>query len=167
MNGESTILVPHGGGFHEDAGLELAVRIARSRGASVTLIGPADEDCIGELEDLAAQTYEDSGVWAKPVPVEGDIISALIDRAGDADLLVMGVTDDWSDNQDSIGSLREAVMQRAGTPLLIVRRHDERRRPLRRWLSRWTRSKDWMRDSAEHPEREEETVSSASSPSGR
>ena len=133
---DGRIVVPYGGGFHEDVGIELALRLARSSRATVTLLGPAGEDGTGELSARAARAYEETGVWTTPLPVEGDVGTALVDQAGQADLVVLGVGEQWARDKRSLGGLRGAVAARATAPVIIVRRHGQRaglRRP-RDWI---------------------------------
>ena len=136
------IAVPHGGGFHEDVALDLALRLAEASGANVTLVGPADEEGAHELGERAAQAYEGTGVWTVARPVEKDAHDELVEEAKEADLVVMGVSDQWVRNQHSLGELRDSVAARASAPVLIVRRHGQRgqRRPAR-WFRR---QREWM-----------------------
>ncbi|MFN2557325.1 MAG: universal stress protein [Nitriliruptorales bacterium] len=139
------ILVPYGGGFHEDAGLDLALRLGASANAEVTLIGPGSAEGDSQLAQQAADAYERSGVWTKALPVEGDVAEVIARRATHNDFLVMGVSDHWLDDQESIGDIREELAQRSSTPFLIVRRHGGSRNLLRRWLSRLARRpQEWM-----------------------
>jgi Kef-type K+ transport system membrane component KefB/nucleotide-binding universal stress UspA family protein len=136
------ILVPWGGGFHEDVGIDLALRLAQASGATIELLGGGDEARAHDLAERAAEAYEGTGVWAAPVPVEGDVLAALIERSADVDLVVLGVSDTWIHDQHSLGELREALAARAMAPLLIVRRHGQRgRRGPNRWLRR---QREWI-----------------------
>ena len=128
------ILVPYGGQFHEEAGLDLALRLARATGAGLTLLAPGGE----EAEEQAAEVREGSGVDFELVAVDGDITEALFERAGDFDLLVLGVSDRWMSDNQTLASVREEVMEKAGTPYLLVRRRGGARGHLRRW---WARAK--------------------------
>jgi nucleotide-binding universal stress UspA family protein len=132
---EARILVPYGGGFHEDVGLDLALRLADATNAKVTLLGPADHGNDTALGDRAAQAYEHEGVWVTPMPVEGDVTEALVEQACQADLVVLGVGEDWARDQQSLGGLRETVAARATAPILLVRRFGQRRR--RRGTQEW------------------------------
>lgn len=54
-----------------------------------------------------------------------------------ADLVVLGVGDEWARNKESLGGLREAVAARTLAPILLVRRHGRTsllRRP-REWIA--------------------------------
>jgi Kef-type K+ transport system membrane component KefB/nucleotide-binding universal stress UspA family protein len=135
---DDRILVAHGGGYHEDVGLDLALRLAAASGASVTMVGPEGEVEGGELANRAAHAYEQTGVWTTPVPAPmDDTGSFLIDRARDADLVVLGVGDEWVRDQGSLGGLRDAVAARTTAPLVIVRRKGQ---------SRLRRRKEWIVD---------------------
>ena len=134
----ANILVPHGGGFHEDVGLDLALRLAHASGATVTLLGPDGEESGHETAARAANAYENTGVWTTPMSVASDDTGGfLIARAKDADLVVLGVGDAWVRDKGSLGGLREAVAARTSAPLLIVRRHGQ---------SRLRRPKEWIVD---------------------
>jgi Kef-type K+ transport system membrane component KefB/nucleotide-binding universal stress UspA family protein len=138
------IVVPWGGGFHEDVGIDLALRLARSSRASVTLVGAGDADSAHELAERAARAYQGTGVWTAALPVEGDLLPAVFERARSADLVVLGVGDRWAREQRTLGSLREAITARAPTPLLLVRRHGQ---PGARRPGRWfRRHREWMDD---------------------
>jgi len=138
LHRDASIVVPYGGGYHEDIGVDLALRLAQASGATITLLGPTDgAEAAHTLADRAAQAYGDTGVWTipAPVPVE-DPSRAVVERAKDADLVVLGVGDDWVRNQNSLGGLRDAVAARTSAPLLIVRRHGQkgRLRKPREWI---------------------------------
>ncbi|MDQ1396893.1 MAG: hypothetical protein QOG64_2152, partial [Acidimicrobiaceae bacterium] len=139
----ANILVPYGGGFHEDIGVDLALRLAQASGATITLIGPAaGAEEAHSLAARAAQAYGDTGVWTIPAPVPADDPGgALLERAQDADLVVLGVGDEWVHNKDSLGGLREAVAARTSAPLLVVRRHGQR--------GRLRKQREWIVDTGE------------------
>jgi Kef-type K+ transport system membrane component KefB/nucleotide-binding universal stress UspA family protein len=133
LSKDARILVPYGGGFHEDVGLDLALRLAQASRARVTLLGPASE--ADALSEKAARAYEETGVWTTPLPVEGDVGAALVEQACDADLVVLGVGEEWARNQQSLGGLRDVVAARAKAPVLLVRRHGQRRlRRPKEWI---------------------------------
>ncbi|MDQ3980533.1 MAG: cation:proton antiporter [Actinomycetota bacterium] len=131
---DARILVPYGGKFHEEAGLDLALRLARATGANLTLLAPGGE----EAEERAAEARDGSGVDFELVAVDGDITEALFERAADFDLLVLGVSDRWMTDDETLASVREEVMEKAGTAYLLVRRHGGARGHLRRW---WAKAK--------------------------
>jgi Kef-type K+ transport system membrane component KefB/nucleotide-binding universal stress UspA family protein len=136
------VLVPYGGGYHEDVGLELALRLADASGGSVTLFGPAEgENDARELADRAARAYEETGVWTVPISTTGEPSAALVEQLDDADLVVLGVGDEWVRNKQSLGGLRESIAARSTAPLLIVRRHGQK--------GRLRRQREWIVDTGE------------------
>ncbi len=141
------IAVPFGGGFHEEAALDLALRLAKASGANVKLVGRADDGgAAHELGERAAQAYESTGVWTVSAPVAGDVPGRVVEEANEADLVVMGVSDRWVREQHSLGELRESVAARASAPVLVVRRHGQ---PGQRGPSRWLRrQREWLDEDA-------------------
>jgi Kef-type K+ transport system membrane component KefB/nucleotide-binding universal stress UspA family protein len=141
------VLVPYGHGFHEDAGLELAHRLARSSGATVHLVG-GGEGASHDLATVAAAGFEREGVWTTSDVVSGDVAGAVLDAARASDLVVLAVSERWADEgKASLGRLRDVVAGASTTPLLVVRRHGQQaRRGPRRWFSR---RDEWMEAAAE------------------
>jgi nucleotide-binding universal stress UspA family protein len=136
------VLVPYGGGYHEDVGLDLALRLAEASAGSVTLFGPADgEKEARELGDRAARAYEETGVWTVPMATTGEPGAALVQQLEAADLVVLGVGDEWVRNKQSLGGLRASIAARASVPLLIVRRHGQK--------GRLRRQREWIVDTGE------------------
>ncbi|MDQ3932290.1 MAG: universal stress protein, partial [Actinomycetota bacterium] len=152
---DTRILVPFGGGFHEEAGLDIARRLSAASGGEVALLGPAsDED---ELQEQASNASEDGGATASPLPVEGDLTDELVDRSDDFDLLVLGVSDSWG-RGGNLASVREEVMEHSGTPYLIVRRHGEGGGMLRWWNNL---KRAWQRSDSSRSEEGQQEVSQA------
>jgi nucleotide-binding universal stress UspA family protein len=143
----SQVLVPYGHGFHEAAGLDLALRLARTSGASVQLLGGGDDDGSHDLAGVAADAFERSGVWTTAEAVTGDVVGSVLDASRSADLVVLAVSETWADeDKASLGRLRDMVAGASTTPLLIVRRHGQApRRGPRRWFSR---RGEWMEDAS-------------------
>jgi len=56
---------------------------------------------------------------------------------------VLGIGDDWSRDQQTLGGLREAVAARSTAPILLVRGHGQRRRFATR------KAKGWLADTGE------------------
>jgi Kef-type K+ transport system membrane component KefB len=157
----SRIVVPYGGGFHESVGLDLAARLGEATGAAITLLGSAGTESGRELAAHAAAVHESTGVWAEPLPVEGDLLAAVERQASDADLVVLGVSDKWVDEQHTLGPHRDAVLARAAAPFLVVRRHGQRPKRLRR-------TREWMEEhSGEHASATVEGQADVSIRSGR
>ena len=109
------IVVPHGGGFHENVAYDLALRLADASRAQVTLVGPGHD---GKADD------------------------AVVEHAQEAELVVLGMGDEWRRNQRSLGGLRQSVAARSTAPILLVRGHDQRRLAARK-------PKEWLVDTGE------------------
>jgi Kef-type K+ transport system membrane component KefB/nucleotide-binding universal stress UspA family protein len=142
---EAEIAVPFGGGFHEEAAIDLALRLAEASGATLKLVGRADDAAAAhDLSERAAQAYETTGVWTVAAPITGDVTDRLVEQAQEADVVVMGVSDKWVRDQHSLGELRESVAARASAPVLVVRRQGQ---PGQRGPSRWLRrQREWLDD---------------------
>ena len=128
------VLVPYGGKFHEQVGLDLALRLAHSTGAGLTLLSART----GDADEKATEAEEGTDFPIDRVRVEGDVTEELFRRAPQFDLLVLGVGDRWATQQETLASVREEVMEKAGKPYLLVRRSGGRRDILRR---RWAQIK--------------------------
>jgi nucleotide-binding universal stress UspA family protein len=151
------IAMPFGGGFHEEAALDLALRLAEASGANLKLVGRADEEgAAHDLSERAAQAYEETGVWTVAAPVAGDVTGQLVEEAKEADLVVMGVSDKWVKDQHSLGDLRESVAARATAPVLVVRRTGQ---PGQRGPSKWLRrQREWLDEDAGEASASDEAV---------
>lgn len=149
LGGDDEVLVPYGAGFHEEVALDLALRLAKERGATVKLLGHAGEasnsdDGAHRLASVAAEAYKRSGVWTTAAAEGGDVVGAAIEGAKHAGVVVLGVSDEWAHEKQSLGRLREAVAARSTTPILLVRRHAQ---PKRRWLG--GKHREWMTTTGE------------------
>ena len=154
------ILVPYGHGFHEEAGLELAVRLARSSKAEIHLLGAGEPDDTLDLARVAADAYERSGVWTTADKLTTDVVGGMIQASRDADLVVLAVSETWADEEKAtLGRLRDMVAAATTTPLLIVRRHGQT--PARgpaRWFA--PRRGEWMEHATGEIDLTEEPVKS-------
>ena len=141
LDDDNEVLVPYGAGFHEEVALDLALRLAKERGASVRLLGHGEG--AHELATHAAEAYRRSGVWTTAAAGGDDVVGAAIEGAKKAGVVVLGVSDEWAHEKQSLGRLREAVAARSTTPILLVRRHAQ---PKRRWMGR---GREWMTTTGE------------------
>jgi K+:H+ antiporter len=145
LTSQGHIVVPCGGGFHEDMAVELAVRLALTSGCEVVLLGAADEEGAHQTAERAARVYEATGVHVSWRPVSGTPMQTLVRWGQDADLVVLGVSDTWATNKHSVGELRSAFAARTGgSPVLVVRRHGQ---PGGSGPARWlSRRKEWLEE---------------------
>ena len=145
VGADNEVLVPYGAGFHEEVALDLGLRLAKENGASVRLLGQGvSGDHAHELATVAAEAYKRSGVWTTAAAEGEDVVGAAIEGAKQAGVVVLGVSDEWAHEKQSLGRLREAVAARSTTPILLVRRHAQ---PKRRWLG--GKHREWMTTSGD------------------
>lgn len=150
LGGSAEVVVPYGGGYHEDLALDLAVHLASTSRARLRLLSDARTERVHGAAAAAAASYERKGVTATTTTLSGDVVEGTIDAARRADLVVLGVSDHWAEDTDSLGHVRQLVAERSSTPLLIVRRHGQPRRRGPRRLLAWR--PEWMQESADEQE---------------
>lgn len=138
----ATIAVPWANGIHEQFALETAIQLSGQDSGEVQLLGPSIEGPY-RVDQVAADTYEQRGVWTTPVPLEGDIAEALESHMARADMVVMGLNDRWQDKRQH-DEIRHAVMERLQIPLLIVRRHVRGPQRLGHLVRRRWSSPEWI-----------------------
>jgi DNA-binding SARP family transcriptional activator len=119
------VLVPFGGDEHDWTAAEIGAWIAGVLGAPLRLLGTSAEPARGRrdasrLLATASLLLQDvTGIDTEPMLVErGE--QAVIDAAGEAGLLVVGLSPHW--RRAGIGVTRLAVATRARPPTLLVRR---------------------------------------------
>ena len=121
---EKPIIVPFGGQEHDWAALELAAWLSSTTGAGLKLLGAAGqtEDAAKVrrvLDDASLLLRQFAQVQSEPVIAErGPEDVARI--AGEAGLLVMGLSDRW--RREGLGEVRSALARAQTGPVLFVRR---------------------------------------------
>jgi Kef-type K+ transport system membrane component KefB len=126
-----SILVPYLGGKHDLLALELAGRIARNLKASMTVLHVvppqrSESEAVLHARSIVDRTFSDP---TQPTPVHFQIIEdqspvdAVIQTAGQYDLLVVGVEEQWGMQSQLFGFKPERIAREAGTSLLIVRKY--------------------------------------------
>jgi Kef-type K+ transport system membrane component KefB len=118
------ILVPFGGREHDWAALELAAWLSSATGAPLKLLGSAgqtedERDASRLLADASMLVQRFVGVASEPVIAEPGK-EAILAAAGDAGLLVVGLSDRW--RQEGLGATRSELASSAPAPILFVRR---------------------------------------------
>ena len=121
---DSSVLVPFGGDEHDWAALELGAWIASATKAPLRLLGAAgssDESSrvSGKLADASLMVQQFSGVASEPVIAEPGGIS-VIQAAGNAGLLVIGLSERW--REEGLGETRSEIARAAPAPIAFVRR---------------------------------------------
>jgi hypothetical protein len=118
------VLVPFAGAEHDWAAVELGAWQARARPARLVLAGSsasgdAGRDASRLLASASLAVQRALGVDAEPLLVDPSPQS-LIDAAGDAGLVVVGLTDRW--RREGVGRARTALATSPLHPTLLVRR---------------------------------------------
>ena len=117
------LLVPFGGSEHDWAALELAARLASSRGTALRLLGVEDDaqgdDASRVLAGASLVLQRIVGIAAEPVLTSRDP-SAMAAAAAGAGLLVVGLSTRWQ--ADELGTARLELVRQAAIPTLLVRR---------------------------------------------
>ncbi len=124
------ILLPWGGGLHAQLGLEIALRVARTRGATVNLLRVVREDVDAEQEKTAlADTVTDlvgSDNNVRYLVQKADSVTEGVEAAmatTDYDFVIIGASREWSLRQVLFGSIPDVVADRAACSVLMVRRY--------------------------------------------
>lgn len=119
------ILVPVGRGEHAQR-LRIAGRIAKSTGASITLLSviPPEEDekvrqRIGEIQDKADEIC--SMKTEKEIVVSGNTEDILVEKSSKFDLLVIGPSEEWVLRGALLGSLPDRIADSAKCTVLMVK----------------------------------------------
>jgi Kef-type K+ transport system membrane component KefB len=117
------VAVPFGGADHDWAALELAAWLASDREAPLRLLGAESErgerDASKLLANASLVVQRLAGVAAEPVLVSPGR-QGVLDAAGDAGLLVVGLSERW--REEGLGPVRSEIGQYAEAPVLFVRR---------------------------------------------
>jgi predicted permease len=118
------VLVPFGGAEHDWAALELGSWIAAAHGAPLKLLGAAGQTDESKsvtrlLADAGLLVQQATGIATEPLVVSGGRDS-IISAAGNAGLLVLGLSDRW--RKEGLGPTRSAIAKAAPAPVLFVRR---------------------------------------------
>jgi hypothetical protein len=119
------VVVPFGAAWHDWAALELGAWVARAADRPLRLIGAAGDhrndrrDASRLLADASLIVQRQTGVMAGPLlarPGRSGVM-ALAEGAG---LLVVGLSDRWSD--EGLGPVRARLVEAPPAPTVLVRR---------------------------------------------
>jgi DNA-binding SARP family transcriptional activator len=119
------VCVPFGGMHHDWAALELGAWIARATGAPLRLMGAtadgrADKrDASRLLADASLIVQRQAGVTAEPLLARPGR-EGVTELAGEAGVLVVGLSDRWS--VEGLGRVRSRLAAAPPAPTLFVRR---------------------------------------------
>ncbi|MDA0337830.1 MAG: PTS sugar transporter subunit IIA [bacterium] len=135
FGGIRRLLVPTGGGTHSMMGLEVAHQLAQSWQAQMRAVriarvpaGKADDPiqqryCQQVTDDLCMQLRLlgiDNDVDSEVIAAQ-DVVTPILDMAHDDDLLVLGASNDWRQEDFLAGSIPDEIAYKAPCSVLMVR----------------------------------------------
>ena len=128
-----SILVPMGGGSHSLMGVQIARDLADEWHSEMEVVRVArDQEYRTEdpiLKRYCEQLHDDTQVQLKLLDIDSpisvvpsaDIISPIVERAGDYDLLVLGASNDWRQEEYLAGSIPDEIAYNSPASVLMVR----------------------------------------------
>jgi nucleotide-binding universal stress UspA family protein len=127
------ILVPYLGSTHDRLAMELARRIAQNADAKIVVLHVvppkrgSTEETMGAKKEVD-RVFEEPG-QASPVTFrvmeDPSPVTAVLREAKDADLVIIGVAEQWGLESQLFGWRPQRIAQECPTSLLIVRRFAE------------------------------------------
>jgi len=151
-----SVLLPWGGGYHAQLGLEIGLRIARNLDAKLTILrlvkpGTVKENEQKELEKIIkplTQSFSNLDILIR----ESDGVANGIDQVlkeGDYDLTIIGASHEWGIRNVLFGTITDIVADSAPCSVLMVRRY---------------LTEDWKLKASESLKRMKEQLGMTSSP---
>ncbi|MEE2658201.1 MAG: PTS sugar transporter subunit IIA [Candidatus Latescibacterota bacterium] len=128
-----SILVPTGGGSHSLMGLGVANRLAQSWDSEMKVLRVArDPHCRAHdplLERYRAQVAEDLRLQLRLLDIDApyevvsatEIVKPVIERSAGSDLLVLGASNDWRQEEYLAGSIPDEIAYKTDSSVLMVR----------------------------------------------
>jgi nucleotide-binding universal stress UspA family protein len=126
FNSIKRILVPFGSGPHSRLCLQLADRIAQSKGSELTVaqaVLPSTNLALVEQKRIYLDRFlQKKGIKAKPkIIVRDSIVETIVGESENHDLIVMGASNDWIFKQRLFGTITDEVANRSACSVLMVR----------------------------------------------
>jgi nucleotide-binding universal stress UspA family protein len=126
LNNIKKILVPYGSGPHSRLGLQLADRIAQSKGSELTIVQsvlPSTNLALVEQKRINLERFlQRKKIEAKIKIIARDsIVEMIVGESENYDLIVMGASNDWIFKQRLFGTITDEVANRAACSVLMVR----------------------------------------------
>jgi nucleotide-binding universal stress UspA family protein len=123
------LLVPYLGSRHDRLAMELASRIGRNTGASVTVLHVVPPKRTSNVRTLDAKNMVDRVFQdpSQPAPVEFKVlehdspVGAVLRESSGYDLVVIGVAEEWGLESHLFGWRPERIARDCPTSMLIVR----------------------------------------------
>lgn len=129
------ILVPTGGGSHSVVGLQIAHDLSQAWGAQLDILRVArDRQCRPDdpllrryCEQLRTETLLRLQLLDIDAPLtivpSQDVIPPIVERARHSDLVVLGASNDWRQDEYLAGSIPDEIAGQLPNPVLMVRAH--------------------------------------------
>ena len=129
------ILVPTGGGAHSVVGLQIAHDLSRAWKAELEVLRIArDRQCRPEdqvLRKYCEQLRQETMLRMQLLDIEApltiipsqDVVSPIVQRALPHDLVVLGASNDWRQDEYLAGSIPDDIASQIPNPVLMVRAH--------------------------------------------
>ena len=127
------ILVPTGGGPHSILGIQIAYDLAQRWGSELEILRIARDDRCDPndplLQRYCEQLAQDTDLQLQllniDVPVRilpsADVVKAVEEQASDRDLVVIGASNDWRQEEYLSGSIPDKIANRVPCSALMVR----------------------------------------------
>ena len=126
------ILVPFGGGNHALVGVQIAYDLAQAWGADLEILrivrdirAPSDPILQRYCAQLAADTRLQLELLKIDVPLTVlpavDVVPAIVERAQNHDLIVLGASNDWRQEEHLAGSIPDEIAYQVPCSVLMVR----------------------------------------------
>lgn len=155
----NSIMIPWGGGYHAQLGLEIGVRIARAVDADLNIIrlvktGTNIESEKAELKRVIDPILGDFENVSILVKESGDVASGINKSLedDDPDLVIIGASHEWSIRNVLFGTITDIVADNASCSVLMVRRY---------------LTEDWKLKASEGIKRVKEQLGMSSSPDSK
>lgn len=117
------ILVPHRGGPHDDAAVELAERIAGNGNAELTVLHVGQADAAEAPAPVAHDRPAGARVSHRTARHDAPLDAVLAEAKNAYDLIVIGVARAWGLHPSPFGTRHEQLARKARGSLLIVRKY--------------------------------------------
>lgn len=155
----NSIMIPWGGGYHAQLGLEIGVRIARAVNADLNIVrlvktGTNIESEKADLKNVICPILGDFENFSILVKESGDVASGINKSLedDDPDLVIIGASHEWSIRNVLFGTITDIVADNASCSVLMVRRY---------------LTEDWKLKATEGIKRVKEQLGMSSSPDSK
>ena len=151
-----SILLPWGGGYHAQLGLEIGLRIARNLDAKLTILrlvkpGTVHDDERAELEKIIkplTQSFNNIEIRIEESESVANGIDEVL-KGGEYDFTIIGASHEWGIKNVLFGTITDIVADSAPCSVLMVRRY---------------LTEDWKLKASESLKRMKEQLGMTSSP---